>query len=353
MKGFRVFLVLLVAMAAAAGGYWWWREQRITQFAATPAGAPGVKDVLIPPGSGPHSVANLLAREGVVSDAELLYAWLRREQLGPKLKAGEYEFTLPATPADVVQKIVSGQQKTYHVTIPEGLRVDETLPLLAASPLKLRLEKLTALAADPAFVRKLGVPADRLEGFLYPDTYSFTHGFTEESVLTKMVSRALEEQKAASAQRSPAVTLNPLQTMTLASIVEKETGAPDERPRIACLFYNRLRIGMPLQTDPTVLYAMMLIRGKFVKNITKADLSTPHPYNTYTVKGLPPGPIASPGAASLKAVNQPATCTDLYYVSKNDGTHVFCPNLQCHNAAVQKWQVEYWANQRRNGRENP
>ena len=353
MKGFRVFLVLLVAMAAAAGGYWWWREQRITQFAATPAGAPGVKDVLIPPGSGPHSVANLLAREGVVSDAELLYAWLRREQLGPKLKAGEYEFTLPATPADVVQKIVSGQQKTYHVTIPEGLRVDETLPLLAASSLKLRLEKLTALAADPAFVRKLGVPADRLEGFLYPDTYSFTHGFTEESVLTKMVSRALEEQKAASAQRSPAVTLNPLQTMTLASIVEKETGAPDERPRIACLFYNRLRIGMPLQTDPTVLYAMMLIRGKFVKNITKADLSTPHPYNTYTVKGLPPGPIASPGAASLKAVNQPATCTDLYFVSKNDGTHVFCPNLQCHNAAVQKWQVEYWANQRRNGRENP
>ena len=198
--------------------------------------------------------------------------------------------------------------------------------------------KLTALAADPAFVRKLGVPADRLEGFLYPDTYSFTHGFTEESVLTKMVSRALEELKAASAQRSPAVTLNPLQTMTLASIVEKETGAPDERPRIACLFYNRLRIGMPLQTDPTVLYAMMLIRGKFVKNITKADLSTPHPYNTYTVKGLPPGPIASPGAASLKAVNQPATCTDLYFVSKNDGTHYFSKTVKEHEAAVDKYQ---------------
>jgi UPF0755 protein len=115
----------------------------------------GVKDVLIPTGSGPRSVANALARAGVVSDADLFYAWLRREQLGPKLKAGEYEFTLPISPADAAQKLVAGQQKTYHVTVPEGLRVDETLPLLAASALKLRLEKLNALAADPAFVRKL------------------------------------------------------------------------------------------------------------------------------------------------------------------------------------------------------
>jgi UPF0755 protein len=350
MKGFLVLLAVLVVIAAGAGGYWWWHDQQLTAFAATAAGAPGVKDVLIPAGSGPRSVANALARAGVVADADLFYSWLRREQLGPKLKAGEYEFTLPISPSDAAQKLVAGQQKAYHVTVPEGLRVDETLPLLAASPLKLRLEKLNALAADPAFVRKLGVPADRLEGFLYPDTYSFTHGYTEESVLAKMVSRTLEELKAADAQRKPEVKLNPLQTVTLASIVEKETGAPDERPRIACLFYNRLRIGMPLQTDPTVLYAMMLLRGKFVKNISKADLTTPHPYNTYTVKGLPPGPIASPGAAALRAVTQPATCSDLYFVSKNDGTHVFCPTLQCHNAAVQTWQVEYWAKQRRNGR---
>ncbi len=169
-------------------------------------------------------------------------------------------------------------------------------------------------------------------------------------MLGKMVSRTLEELQAATASRDPAVTLDPLQIVTLASIVEKETGAPDERPRIACLFYNRLRLGMPLQTDPTVLYAMMMIRGKFVKNISRQDLVTPHPYNTYTVHGLPPGPIASPGAAALQAVAHPAKCNDLYFVSRNDGTHVFCPTLQCHNAAVQKWQVDYWADQRRRAR---
>jgi UPF0755 protein len=345
-------LVILLLLALVAGGgalYWGWRERRLTDFAATPAGAAGVAEVLIPPGSGPRSVATLLGRAGIVSDPDLFYSWLRREELGPKLKAGEYEFQLPIAPADVARKLVLGQQKTYHVTIPEGLRVDETLPLLAASPLKLRLDRLTELAADAHFVRKLGVPADRLEGFLYPDTYSFTHGFTEETVLAKMVQRTLEELQAANAHRNPSVNLDPLRTVTLASIIEKETAAPEERPRIGCLFLNRLRLGMPLQTDPTVLYAMMLIRGRFVKNITRQDLITPHPYNTYTTRGLPPGPIASPGAASLRAAVDPATCNDLYFVSRNDGTHVFCPTLQCHNAAVKTWQVDYWT-QKRQGR---
>ena len=345
-----VFLLLVVLAAGAGAAWWWWRDQRITEFARTPAGVPGTKEVTIPPGSGPRRVADVLAQAGVVSDAELTYAWLRREKLGPKLRAGEYEFSLPLTPEQAIQKVIAGQQKTYHVTIPEGLRLDEILPLLASSQLSLRLDRLEALAADAGFVKKLGVPATRLEGFLFPDTYSFTHGYTEESVLAKMVSRTLEDLQAAMATKDPAVKLDPLQIVTLASIVEKETGAPDERPRIACLFLNRLRLGMPLQTDPTVLYAMMMIRGKFVKNITRQDLVTPHPYNTYTVHGLPPGPIASPGAAALQAVTHPATCSDLYFVSRNDGTHVFCPTLQCHNAAVKKWQVDYWAEQRRRGR---
>ncbi len=336
-------LLALVVLAGAGGAAaWWWRDQRITEFARTSAGAGGTRDVLIPPGSGPRRVAEVLAQAGVVSDAELTYAWLRRDKLGPKLRAGEYEFTLPLTPEQAIQKVIAGQQKTYHVTIPEGLRLDEILPLLASSQLRLRLDRLEALAADPSLVRKLGVPASRLEGFLFPDTYSFTHGYTEETVLAKMVSRTLEELQAAMASRDPAVKLEPLQFLTLASIVEKETGAPDERPRIACLFLNRLRLGMPLQTDPTVLYAMMLIRGKFVKNITRQDLTTPHPYNTYTVHGLPPGPIASPGTAALQAVAHPSQCTDLYFVSRNDGTHEFCPDLRCHAAAVQRWQVDYF-----------
>ena len=155
-------------------------------------------------------MADVLAQAGVVTDAELTYAWLRREKLGPKLRAGEYEFTLPLSPEQAIEKVIAGQQKTYHVTIPEGLRLDEILPLLASSPLKLRLDRLDALAADPAFVRKLGVPASRLEGFLFPDTYSFTHGYTEESVLGKMVSRTLEELRAAEASKDPAVRLGGL-----------------------------------------------------------------------------------------------------------------------------------------------
>jgi UPF0755 protein len=134
--------------------------------------------------------------------------------------------------------------------------------------------------------------------------------------------------------------------VTLASIVEKETGQPDERPRISCVFHNRLRIHMPLQTDPTVMYAAMLRTGHWSRNITKADLLAPHPYNTYTTAGLPPGPIANPGAAALEAALRPSVCHDLYFVSRNDGTHVFCPDLACHAAAVRTWQVEYFKHAR-------
>jgi len=347
MKRLLTLGLVLVALAAlVAGGAWWWREHELDAFAAQTFGSPEPREVTIPPGTGPHAVAGLLARAGVVSDAGLFYRFLRRGELAPKLRAGEYEFQGALTPAQVAEKLASGQQKTYRVTIPEGLRVDEVLPLLARSELRLDEGKLLALAGDPAWVRRQGVPADRLEGFLFPDTYVFTRPYTAETVLARLTARGLEEARRAKEQAAPDNPLDLLQLVTLASIVEKETGAPDERPRIACLFYNRLRRGMRLQTDPTVLYAMMLIRGRFVKNITAQDLVTPHPYNTYTRDGLPPGPIASPGAAALHAAAVPITCTDLYFVSRNDGTHVFCPTLVCHNAAVKIWQQDYWAARR-------
>ena len=157
-----------------------------------------------------------------------------------------------------------------------------------------------------------------------------------------MVARFKEEYEKASELRAQGVVLTMGEAATLASIVEKETGRPEERPRIACVFHNRLRSGMRLQTDPTVMYATMLRTGRWSKNISKADLLSPHPYNTYSVGGLPPGPIANAGAAALRATLAPATCKDLYFVSRNDGTHVFCPDLRCHNAAVQHWQVEFF-----------
>jgi UPF0755 protein len=339
-------LLCLVGLALAAGAAWWWWERRLDTFAATAFGGPEPRDVTIPPGSGPHSVATLLARAGVVSDVSLFYRFLRREELGPKLRAGEYEFQGPATPRQVVEKLVSGQQKTYRVTIPEGLRLDEVLPLLAHSELHLDESKLLSLAGDPAWVRRQGVPADRVEGFLFPDTYVFTKPYTAETVLARLVSRGVEEAKRAASERLPGVQLDLLQLVTLASIVEKETGAPEERSHIACVYHNRLGRGMRLQADPTVLYAMMLLRGHFVKNITARDLVTPHPYNTYTEAGLPPGPIANPGSAALRATAAPLPCTDLYFVSRNDGTSEFCPTLICHNAAVKKWQQDYWTGKR-------
>jgi UPF0755 protein len=330
-------LVLLVLAAAGAAGWWFWNDQRITAFAASPYGT-GTRVVEIPSGSGPKAVAKLLAEGKVVEDGDLLYGWLRREKLGPKLRAGEYEFVGPLTPAQAVEKIVSGQVKQYHFTVPEGLRVDEILPILAASELKLDLEKLKKLAATPAFVRKAGVPADTLEGFLLPDTYTFNKGPSEEAVLQKMVSRTIEEFN--KAPRNPKVKFNLLEGITMASIVEKETGAAelDQRAHISCVFHNRLRENWRLDTDPTVIYAMMLLRGAYSKNITRKDLETDHPYNTYRNKGLPPGPIASPGVAAIHAALNPIDCPDFFFVSRNDGTSVFCPDIKCHEAAVDKYQ---------------
>ncbi|MGO9066970.1 MAG: endolytic transglycosylase MltG [Myxococcaceae bacterium] len=339
-------VVLLLGLAFVGGTVWWWRERQLDAFAATTFGPTEARDVTVPAGSSPRTVASLLAHAGVVSDAGLFYRFLRRGELGPKLRAGEYEFQGRATPEQVAEKLISGQQKTYRVTLPEGLRLDEVLQVLARSELHLDENKLLALAGDAAWVRHQGVPADRLEGFLFPDTYVFTRPFTAETVLSRLVTRGLEEARKAQSEQAPGAELNLLRLVTLASIVEKETGAPEERSHIACVYHNRLRRGMKLQADPTVLYAMMLLRGHFVKNITAQDLVTPHPYNTYTEEGLPPGPIANPGAAALLATAAPMACSDLYFVSRNDGTSVFCPTLICHNAAVKKWQQDYWAGKR-------
>jgi UPF0755 protein len=332
-------LGILVLCAIGAVAFWTYSEKRITEFTDKTFGD-GVHLVEIPAGTNPKGVATLLAKERVISDADLGYGYLRREKLGPKLKAGEYEFTGPLSPVQVMEKIIKGEVKQYRFTIPEGLRVDEVLPLMANSELKLSLDKLKELSKNISFIHKAGVPADSLEGFLHPDTYSFPKAASEETVVKKMISRTVEEFK--NAPRKAGITLDLLKAITLASIVEKETGAVEERPRISCVFNNRMRLGMKLQTDPTVIYAKFLRTGTYNKNITRTDLTTEHAYNTYTMKGLPPGPIAGPGAAAIKAALNPLTCDDLFFVSKNDGTHIFCPDLKCHEENVQKWQVEFF-----------
>ena len=337
---------LLLAGLAAAGAFAWVTWHELETFRTTPHGGAEEKVVVIPPGSSPRAVVRALARAGVLADGEVAWRyvhWLKRDHR--PFKAGEYAFAGPLTPDQALERVYKGEIKLYRFTVPEGLRVEETAEIVGRSGLASE-QSFTLLARDPAVARSLGVPFDSLEGYLFPDTYAFAKGTTARQIAETMVRRTREEYAIASAARGPDVRLDEGEAVTLASIIEKETGQPTERPRISCVFHNRLARHMRLATDPTVMYATFLRTGRWSRNISHADLRTPHPYNTYLVAGLPPGPIASPGAASLRAALDPIACQDLFFVSRNDGTHVFCPDLACHEAAVHRWQVEYFRQKR-------
>jgi UPF0755 protein len=339
-----VLWIFALAIVGATGwaGWRWLDEQR---FAATRFGQ-GVRTVVVPPRTGPHQLAQILARNGMVSDARRFFIHLHYFKRHSHPRAGEYEFDGPLRPDDVLDKLDRGDVKLYRFTVPEGLRADEIAPIVGATGV-CTADEFLRLARDPATARKLSVPANGLEGFLFPDTYSVPRSAGCAGIVQAMASRFREEWQKARAQRAPEVALDELQAVTLASIVEKETGRSEERPRISCVFHNRLKKGMRLGTDPTVIYAVLLQNDfKWDGNLHKSDLMRPHPYNTYLVKGLPPGPISNPGAASLRAALRPADCTDLFFVSRNDHSHVFCPDLACHERNVRKWQIEYFRRKR-------
>jgi UPF0755 protein len=337
-------LGLLVFLAVAAGGaFVWttWRELRA--FRDTPYGSGSEKIVEIDPGTSAHGVIRRLAESGVLSDEGTAWRYMRMWKRDKRmLKAGEYAFSGPLLPDDVLERIYKGEVKSWKFTVPEGLRADEIAPIIERASLG-RSAELLALMRDPEVARDLELPFPSMEGFLFPDTYAFPRSVKPGDLLAAMVARYREAWKRADARRRPGVTLDEGQAVILASIIEKETGRGDERQRISCVFHNRLARGMKLQTDPTVMYATMLRKGgRWSNNITRKDLGAPHPYNTYAVAGLPPGPIANPGEAALVAAVSPSDCKDLYFVSRNDGSHVFCPDLRCHQAAVREWQVEFF-----------
>jgi peptidoglycan lytic transglycosylase G len=338
----RKILVLFVAAAVVAGLLLFvaWRD--LEAYRSTPYGGPEEKVVVVPSGASARAVVRALARAGVLSEegrAWRFFRWVKRDRR--PFHSGEYTFAGPITPDQVFERVHEGQVKLHRFTVPEGLRADEIAQIVGRSGLA-RAEDFLAVARDPAVARALALPGGGLEGFLFPDTYSFARGVSARTIAGAMVARFKEEYAAAERGRLPGVAFGMGEAATFASIVEKETGRAEERRRISCVFHNRLRLGMKLQTDPTVLYATMLRTGRFTRNISRADLVTAHPYNTYTTAGLPPGPIASAGAAALRAALAPAECSDLYFVSRNDGSHVFCPTLICHNAAVREWQVEFF-----------
>lgn len=235
----------------------------------------------------------------------------------------------------ILEKLLTGRVVLHPVTIPEGYNLAQIAEVLAGQQVT-DVKEFSKLVRDRPFITTLGIEADSLEGYLFPETYSFPRQAKARDVIKAMVDGLHRVWSADLQEQAARMKLSLHQVLTLASVIEKETGSKDERELIAAVFHNRLRKKIPLQSDPTVIYGLQAFDG----NIHKRDLSVMSPYNTYRVQGLPPGPIASPGAHSLRAALFPAQASYLYFVSRNDGTHQFSSTLAEHNQAVEKYQKQ-------------
>jgi UPF0755 protein len=291
--------------------------------------------VTIPAGAGHPEIAQILEDAGVIRDkgafmwAVRINSKLRRPTA---VKAGEQALDPSLSAWEILAVLNRGNFKLYPFTVPEGWNMADIARQVELAGLGDAREFL-AICRDQAFVRSLGIEAPSLEGYLFPETYSFPRGTPLKSVVKAMTDQFFRVWARYGALASArGLTMN--ETVTLASIIEKETGDPAERPLIAAVFYNRLEKKMPLQTDPTVIYGIPDFDG----NLTRAHLQTPHPWNTYVIPGLPPGPIASPGEAAIRAAVDPVKADYLYFVSKNDGTHHFSSTLREHNRMVTQYQ---------------
>lgn len=288
--------------------------------------------VELPPGARTADIARLLADSGVVSDALTFRLSVRLGDNDRRLKAGEYRFAEAATQSEIITRLMRGDTYTRSLVFPEGLTIREMAGIFEKSGMGAADEFVRA-GNTVSLISDLDPEAANLEGYLFPATYSLPRRAGADGVIRAMVK---EFRRALGSEPLPAgMSLREL--VTLASIVEKETGRAEERAQVAGVYTNRLRINMALQCDPTVIYALML-KGTWDGNIRKPDLSMDSPYNTYKYPGLPPGPIASPGKASLDAARHPATSKYLYFVSRNDGTHVYAETLAEHTKNVREFQ---------------
>jgi peptidoglycan lytic transglycosylase G len=300
--------------------------------------------VLIEPGSGTRTIGARLIQAGVVRNDATWRTALWRTGRARSLQAGEYRFDRPMTPTEVIEKIARGDVYNRRITFPEGLNIHEMARIFehhgfgpAAS--------FIAAARDITPIQDMDPGAPDLEGYLFPETYSLPRATTAARLVHLMAARFKEVFTVEMQQAAGARGLTVRQAVTLAALVEKETALSLERPVVAAVYSNRLRIGMALQCDPTVIYALQRA-GRYDGNLRRADLAFDSPYNTYRYAGLPPGPIASPGLGSLRAAVAPADVNHLYFVSRNDGSHVFARTLAEHNDNVRKFQVQYFREQR-------
>ncbi|TXH63912.1 MAG: endolytic transglycosylase MltG [Burkholderiaceae bacterium] len=322
----RLVALLLLTTAAAAGGVAWWLSQPL------PLAADSV-ELSIEQGERPRDIAQGWVRAGVQAPPWALYEWFRWSGDAKRIRAGSYEIGPGTTPRALLEKMVRGDETLATVRLIEGWTFRQFRAELAKAE---ALKPTTAGMSDAQLMEAIGSPGQAPEGRFYPDTYAYSKGSADLAVLKRAhraMQRRVEEAWAARAADLP--LRSPDEALILASIVEKETGAAAERGRIAAVFLNRLRLGMPLQTDPTVIYGL---GEAFDGNLRKRDLQADTPFNTYTRAGLPPTPIAMPGAASLRAAVQPEASKALYFVARGDGSSEFSETLAEHNRAVNKYQ---------------
>jgi UPF0755 protein len=302
-------------------------------FFTRPARKGGINQVItIREGMSLKEVASALKGNGIITNKDLFMLWTRLLGNSRKIKAGEYLLNSGMAPVRIIEILTRGIIITYPVTVPEGFSIEQIGDILAANGLADK-KLFVSLAHEPGVIKKYGISGPSLEGFLYPDTYQFGKGLPPSLIIDVMVKR-FWEIIGPYMDRIKGLKMTVEEVITLASIVEKETGTAEEMPLIASVFLNRLRNGMRMESDPTVIYGM----NDFTGNLTRKDLLESTPYNTYVIRGLPPGPISNPGLASIKAVLYPAETDYLYFVSKNDGTHYFSSSIEEHNRAVWKYQ---------------
>lgn len=317
----------LLALLLTGFGFWFY------VYVISPGPGSGTATIFIPRGTGVSEITALLGQEGIIRKDLRFQILARLRGSSNRLRAGEFAIERGLRPSEVLKILEQGMSIQHRITIPEGVTMRWIAALLAEDGW-VDTTSFLALGRNPEFIHRFGLSTNSLEGYLFPDTYLFVRGESDAaSIITTMINRFLTVWDEVAAKEQ--LPLNRHQVLTLASIIEKETAAPEERPLIARVFLNRLNKHMRLQSDPTVIYGLL---PDFTGNLTRTDLKEETPYNTYVINGLPPGPICSPGRAAIEAVLHPAASKALFFVSRNDGTHVFSRTLNEHNRAVRKYQ---------------
>jgi UPF0755 protein len=335
MRRIILVLVAVAALTAAVAGFYYARiDERYQGFSGAE------QFVEISPGSSSRGIGRALAQAGVVRDEWTFRMAVYLTGTARELKAGEYRFAGPASPKEVARKLARGAIYLRPVTFPEGMTVKEMARVVESRGLG-AAQTFVQAAADPAPIRALDPAARDLEGYLFPETYNLARRAGARTLVGLMAARFLDVFDDELRREAQSQGRSVREVVTLASLVEKETALAAERPIVAAVYVNRLRIGMGLQCDPSVIYALERA-GKYTGNLTRQDLRFDSPYKTYRYAGLPPGPIAAPGKASLEAALRPARVDYLYFVSRNDGSHVFATTLAEHNRNVKEWQKDFF-----------